>query len=545
LHHHGKFGPLAAAALTCALSGVLVAAAPSFAAEPQWPSSERIANAANDDGNWLSAGKSLSFNRYTKLSQIDPKNVAQLKPRWTFKIDDDGEQESEPIVWHGTMFVSTPHDHVIALDAKTGQKKWEFTYQPSHIISIITNRGVALVDGKVVLGTLDGHLLALDAATGNKLWDVVGVDDPANSWFASAPFVFKDTVIIGASGGDQGNIGQVSGFRLSDGKRMWVWHTVPGPGEPGHETWLGDSWQHGCADVWGGLSIDPQTATLYAAPGNPCPDLIDTNRKGKNLYSDSVVALDIAGSTPKLKWYYQLIGDDTHDADPAMPPVLFTGIVGGKPRALLVQSDKAGDFVILDRVTGALVHRSALVTQKGLDSPPTTSGQLACPNHGGGVEWNGGAYDPATNLFLIPETDECATWTVIGTVPDYIAGQRYQGGAFPRRSNGHGVISAIDVATGTVAWKKDVPFPAQGGMLVTASGLAFTSEVDGVFYALDAKSGKTLWQDTTGSAIVEAPAAYQVDGQEYVAVISGQGGSQKTLQMPTQNKGSFITAYGL
>jgi alcohol dehydrogenase (cytochrome c) len=535
----------AASVFACALSGLIAGSAPAFAAPVQWPTSDQIARAASDESDWLSAGKSLEWNRYTTLKQIDAKNVTQLKPAWTYKIDDDGEQEAAPIVWHGTMFISTPHDHVIALDAKTGVKKWEFSYTPSHMISIITNRGVALVDGKVVLGTLDGRVVALDANTGKQLWNVAGVEDPANTWYASAPSVYGDTVIIGTSGGDQGNVGQVSAFRISDGKRVWVWHNVPRPGEAGHETWPGDSWQHGCADAWAGVSIDVKTGTLFEAPGNPCPDLVDTQRAGANLYSDSVVALDIAHGAPKLKWYYQLIPDDTHDADPAMPPILFTGVVNGHPRDLVAQADKAGDFVILDRATGALVHRSALVTQRGLDGKPTVAGQTACPNHGGGVEWNGGAYDPASNLFLIPATDECATWKIDeGPVP-YTPGQRYQGGAFPRRGGGHGVINAIDVATGTVAWRKDVPFPAQGGMLVTASGLAFTSEVDGVFYALDAKTGTTLWQYATGSAIVDAPSAYQVGGTEYVAVVSGQPGSQNTREMPKQNAGSFITAFAV
>jgi alcohol dehydrogenase (cytochrome c) len=544
LKDQAKAASFVASAFACALSGLIAGSAPAFAAPVQWPTSDQIAKAATDESDWLSAGKSLDWNRYTTLKQIDAANVARLKPAWTYKIDDDGEQEAAPIVWHGTMFVSTPHDHVIALDAKTGQKKWEFSYTPAHVISFATNRGVALVDGKVFVGTLDGRLIALDAQTGAQLWNVPAVDDPVNTWYNSAPYVFNDTVIIGTSGGDQGNIGQISGFRVSDGKRLWVWHNVPAPGEPGHETWPSDSWQHGCADAWGGISIDAKSGTLFEAPGNPCPDQIDANRKGQNLYSDSVVALDIAHGAPKLKWYYQLVNDDTHDTDPAMPPVLFTGAVNGQPRELLAQGDKAGDFVILDRATGALVSKNVLVTQKGLDVAPDPTGKIACPNHGGGVEWNGGAYDPASNLFLIPATDECATWHAQASV-EYLPGHQYAGGPLPRRSGGHGVISAIDVASGKVAWKKDVPFPAQGGALITATGLAFTSELDGVFYALDAKTGKTLWQNATGSAIVDAPSAYQVDGTEYVAVISGQGGNQSTLELPKQNAGSFITAFAL
>jgi alcohol dehydrogenase (cytochrome c) len=508
-----------------------------------WPTSASIEAAAADADNWILPAKTLDYNRVTALTDIDRTNVAALKPLWTFKIADNGEQEAEPIVWHGTMYISTPHDHIIALDAKTGVLKWEVKHEVTHSVGVVTNRGVALVDGKLIMGTMEGHVMAVDATSGKVLWDVQGVDDPLNSAYSMAPFIYRGLAIIGTSGGDFGNIGQVTAFRIADGSKAWVWHAIPGPGEAGHETWPGDSWLHGGADVWGGLSIDPATQTLYVGTGNPGPDLIDTYRKGKNLYSDSIVALDISGAKPAVKWYVQLVADDTHDEDIAMPPQLFAGLVNGVRRQLLMATDKGGDYAIMDRANGAVISRGMLVQNQGMDSPPTATGQVGCPNHGGGVEWNGGAYDAASNLFIIPATDECGVWTSLPSVT-YSAGHPFSGGILPARGGGAGVISAVDVATGKVAWTKDVPMAAEGGALVTATGITFTSALDGHFYALDTRSGKELWSVATGSAIVSPPVAYRVDGKEIVAVISGEAGNQATRETPRSN-GSFITAFAL
>jgi alcohol dehydrogenase (cytochrome c) len=530
--------------LAVALAAALVFMPFHPAGADTWPSSASMEAAAGDADNWILPAKTLDFNRFSTLKDVNRDNVARLKPLWTFKIADDGEQEAAPIVWHGTMYISTPHDHIIALDAKTGAVKWELEHHVTHSVGVITNRGVALVDGKIIMGTMEGHVMAVDATNGNVLWDVQGVDDPANTAYSMAPYIYRGLAIIGTAGGDFGNIGQVTAFRIADGSKAWVWHTIPAPGEAGHDTWPGDSWLHGGADVWGGLSIDPATQTLYVGTGNPGPDLIDTGRKGKNLYSDSIVALDISGAKPALKWYVQLVADDTHDEDIAMPPQLFTGTIAGRRRPLLMASDKGGDYAIIDRPTGKVLARGVLVKNENMDSPPTKSGQVACPNHGGGVEWNGGAYDPGSNLFIIPATDECGVWTALDDV-SYSPGHPYSGGVLPARGGGNGVISAIDVATGKIAWAKPVPMAAEGGALITAGGLTFTSALDGHFYALDTATGNQLWTVATGAPIVAPPVAYTVGGQEVIAVISGEGGNQATRDLPKNTNGSFISAFAL
>jgi alcohol dehydrogenase (cytochrome c) len=539
--------PARSLSIACAVivvTGALVTSPPRIGATDAWPTSASMEAAARDADDWILPARTLDYNRFTPLSDINRQNVASLKPLWTFKIADNGEQEAAPIVWHGMMYISTPHDHIIAIDAATGVKKWELEHHVTHSVGVVTNRGVALVDGKLIMGTMEGHMLAVDATSGNVLWDVAGVDDPSNTSISMAPYIYRGLAIIGTAGGDFGNIGQVTAFHIADGSKAWVWHSIPAPGEAGHDTWPGDSWLHGGGDVWGGLSIDPATQTLYVGTGNPGPDLVDTYRKGANLYSDSIVALDISGAKPTLKWYVQLVKDDTHDEDIAMPPQLFTGTIGGRRRQLIMATDKGGDYAILDRTNGAVIAKGTLVQNQGMDSPPTADGEVGCPNHGGGVEWNGGAYDPSSNLFIIPATDECGIWSSLSDV-NYSPGKPYSGGILPARGGGVGVISAIDVSTGKVAWTKDVPMAAEGGALMTATGLTFTSALDGHFYALDTMSGKELWSVVTGSSIVSPPVAYRAGGKEIIAVISGEAGNQATRDIPRTNDGSFITAYSV
>jgi alcohol dehydrogenase (cytochrome c) len=423
-------------------------------------------------------------------------------------------------------------------------QKWKFSYAP-HVIAFSANRGVALMDGKVYIGTLDGHLIALDANTGAKVWDVVGVHDQTNTFYTMSPVPYKGMLIEGASNGDWGGIGYVTAFDGQTGKRVWEWNTVPGPGEPGHDTWSGDSWKRGGAAVWSGVAIDQATNTLYLDLGNPQPDFLGTTRKGANLYSNSMVALDIS-STPKIKWYYQFIPHDTHDWDPAMPPVLFTGKVNGEEKQLVASGDKGGNFWVLDATSGKLVHHLAVSTQKGQDTDPNVEGNLACPNTNGGVEYNGGSYMPETNTFYVPSVDECGIWKSNGRAT-YIAGQFFIGGTFPALSGPNtGWMNAVDISTGQFAWRKKFTLPAVGGALSLGTGVVFTGELDGTFDAFDAKSGSVLWKYSTGSAILAPPATYTVDNKEYVVVGSGQPGNQTVPEIQkTSAAGSMITAFSL
>jgi mono/diheme cytochrome c family protein len=227
-----------------------------------------------------------------------------------------------------------------------------------------------------------------------------------------------------------------------------------------------------------------------------------------------------------------------------MPPVLFEGKVGGQTRKLVAIGDKAGDFVLLDRLTGAVVHRLAVSRQVGLTTPPSRAGSEACPNHGGGIEWNGGAYDPNSNSFVVPSTEECAVWKITTDHPQYIPGQPYTGGPFPPRHSGTGVLTSIDVDTGELRWRDPLPYPAEGGVLVTSSGLAFTSDVGGNLYAFDIASGHEYWHNFTGSSVVGPISAYSHNGSEYLTVVVGKAGAQQTPNLPP-SQGSRVIAYRL
>jgi mono/diheme cytochrome c family protein len=257
------------------------------------------------------------------------------------------------------------------------------------------------------------------------------------------------------------------------------------------------------------------------------------------------VALKLGSGAPSVAWYYQLLQNDTHDADPAMPPVLFTGTVSGESRSLLAIGDKDGNFAILDRTNGHVVYRMPVSKQQNILGLPTASGTRACPNHGGGVEWNGGSYDPKTNYFFIPSTQECALWkvTTTGAVP-YIPGQPYSAGPLPKRQPATGLVTAIDVAHGRVAWQHAFPYPAQGGVTIVSSGIAFTSDARGRIYALDPRSGRELWHDDTGSSLVDSLSYYRLNGKPYLVTIAGEGGNQKTPNLPP-TQGSRVVAYSL
>lgn len=528
-----------------AFAAVAFAGAPPLVdAATTWPTSDTFTS-AQGLSSWILPAGSYSGNRYADLTAITPSTVKGLKPSWRFKLDDDSPIETSPIIWNGMMYVTSAHDHVYALDAKSGTLKWEFSDSP-HVIAFAANRGVALMDGKVYLGTLDGHMIALDATTGKKVWDVVGVDDTSNSFFSMQPVPYKNMLLMGVSNGDWGGIGAIYAIDPKDGHRMWAWNTVPGPGEPGHDTWAGDSWKRGGAALWSGVAIDPKSDTLYADLGNPQPDFYADSRKGTNLYSDSMVALDISGSAPKLKWYHQFIPTDTHDWDPAMPPVRFTGKVNGQPREMVAAGDKAGNFWLLDANDGKLLSQTAVSHQVGQNTNPDLAGDTACPNTNGGVEYNGGSFDPTTNMFFVPSVDECGLWKKSPTAT-YVAGQFFLGGSFPKLVGPNtGWMNAIDVSTGKFVWRKHQSLPALGGALTTSNGLVFTGMTTGAFDAFDAKTGDVVWSDDTGSPIIAPPIAYSLGGKEYVAVGSGQAGNQLVPEMPkTSPNGSFITAYSL
>jgi alcohol dehydrogenase (cytochrome c) len=503
-----------------------------------FPDAATLQGAVEDSDNWILPGKSYSSNRYTTLRDITPDNVTHLKKAWQTKLADDGQQESALTVWHGIMYLATPHDRILSLDGATGALKWENPNTAQYTILYFVNRGVGVADGKVFVATQDCHVLAADATTGKTVWNVRGCVDTTNSLYSMAAYPYDGKVIVGNGGGDDGTRGYVQAFHATDGSSAWNWETLK------HDTWPDSSWQHGAGAVWSGLSVDPSTHTLFLPVGNPGPDMILTGRKGPDLYTNSIVALDVSTDTPTVKWYSQLLQNDTHDIDPSMAPVLFTGQVSGGSRNLVAIGNKAGELFVFDQGSGQLIHKVVVDNQKGLATAPTLQGVLGCPNHGGGIEFNGVSYDPTTNVIVIPSTNECGMWKITSPTTTYVPGHAYVGGSLPARGNGTGVLTAVDVNTGNVVWRDSLPYPAQGGVTITATGVAFTSDLRGRVYAFDVKTGKELWHDDTGSSIVAPISIYRANGRAYVAVISGQAGAQHTPNLPPSN-GSVVTAYAL
>lgn len=538
---------------TALLAGVVFVALPGLALAQSGPSSDELMASGTDSSNWVLPAGNYSGNRQVSESEISRENADKLKVAWTFKIPDKAPVEASPIIWDGMMYITSSHDDVYALDAKTGEMKWQYNPKPDQLVGFSRNRGVAVYDGKVFIGLINGHMAALDAKTGKELWNKQTVENPENSFYTMQPVPYKGMILLGVSNGDWGGIGNISAFDPKTGERIWKWNSIPGPGEPGHETWSGESWKRGGGAIWSGLSIDPKSDTLYVSVGNPQPDFLGAARAGDNLYTDSMVALDISGDQPKVKWHYQFTPHDTHDWDPAMPPVLFTGNIDGKDVDLAAAGDKAGNFWILNAKTGELVSKTAVSFQYHQDvAPPQEGKNYACPNTNGGVEYNGGAYDPATNTFFVPSTDQCGEWSASNEAR-YIAGQFYLGGSFPKLAGKNsGWFNAINVDGGYPAWRHHLDLPANGGALVMdydggnatdRESLVFSGMLDGMFNVYDGQSGELLWSHDTGASIIAPPATFTSGGNRYVAVASGDPGFLKVPELTREIGPAVLTTF--
>ncbi|HEY6392150.1 MAG TPA: PQQ-binding-like beta-propeller repeat protein, partial [Bryobacteraceae bacterium] len=377
-------------------------------------------------GEWPSYNGNLSGNRHSPLREINTGNVARLAPKWMFPIAASRSLEVTPVVANGVMYV-TAANQAWALDARSGRQIWHYSRPLTKGVigdaGSGINRGVALLGDKVFMVTDHAHLIALSRINGQLLWDSEMADYRQNYGATSAPLVVNDLVISGSSGGDEGARGFIDAYKASTGERAWRFWTMPAPGEPLSETWAGKAIEHGCVDAWLTGTYDPSTNLIYWPTGNPCPDYNGDERKGDNLYANSVVALD--AQTGKLRWYFQFTPHDLHDWDATETPMLVDAEFRGRPRKLLVQANRNGFFYVLDRVTGEFllgepfVHK--LTWANGLDakgrpkvlpdSDPTPQGVKACPSVVGATNWMSTAYNPATRLFYVMALEACDIYT--------------------------------------------------------------------------------------------------------------------------------------
>jgi alcohol dehydrogenase (cytochrome c) len=486
-------------------------------------------NAGSDENDWLLHGRTYDNQRYSPLRQITDENVSSLTPVALVQTGMTASFEATPIVVNGVMYLTTPVvDHkmkILAVNAVTGERLWDVTYNLGafQICCGPVNRGVAVGYGNVYVVTLDDHLLALDAADGHTVWDksIVGSQDGYSETLA--PQIFDGMVIVGSAGGEWALRGFVAAYDAVNGQQRWRWMST----DP--KTYASNSWQSGGGMVWTTPAIDPKLGLLIFSTGNPNPDLDGTIRQGDNLYTDSIVALDVHSG--ELKWYYQEVKHDVWDYDAVSNVVLFDVHRNGKVIPAAAEAGKVGWVFIVDRRTGKLIRKSDpyVMMSKNMFSTPTAEGVDMLPGANGGAEWSPPAYSPQTHYLYIMAMDQLMHFT---TKPAESApGLIRLGSAFTNVAPGaiqDGPFVALDVESGKIAWQYKTPQPLIGGVLATAGNLVFMGEGNGWFDAFNASSGERLWRYNLGAGVNAPPITYQVNGEQYVAVAAG-GNFQMTF----------------
>jgi alcohol dehydrogenase (cytochrome c) len=489
-------------------------------------------------GEWPTYHGHLSGNRHSPLNQIDASNVGRLVPLWTFPVPGAARAlQVTPVVVDGVMYITAVNE-ATALDARTGRQIWRYRRPPTKGVigdaGSGINRGVAVLGERVFMVTDHAHLIALHRLTGHLLWDVEMADYRQHYGSTSAPLVVNDLVIAGVSGGDEGIRGFLDAYRASTGERAWRFWAVPARGEPGSETWTGKALEHGCGATWLTGTYDPETRLLYWPIGNPCPDYNGDERKGDNLYTNSVVALDPGTGT--RRWHYQFTPHDLHDWDATETPMLVDAEFGGRHRKLLVQGNRNGFFYVLDRITGEFLRADPFVKNLtwasgvGADGrpklvpghEPTPTGTRVCPAVAGATNWPSTAFNPDTGLFYLMAAESCNIFTKNSEW--WKQGESFYGGGTRRASveNGGKFLRALDLQTGKIAWETPVEGGIlQSGVMSTAGGLVFYGDGNGAFVAADAKSGTPLWHFRTGQSWKAGPMSYTIDGKQYIAMTAG------------------------
>lgn len=482
------------------------------------------------DTDWLMYNGDYRGQRYSALDQITADNAKKLQVKCVFQVGEIGSFQTGPVVYQGRMYITTPRN-TYALKADTCTKLWEHNYTPKGPEPQPANRGVALYDGKLFRGTTDGHLLALDAATGKLLWDNWVADSAKGYFLSAAPIAANGRVYIGEAGADWGANGHIRAFDANTGQLLWTFNVIPTGKEPGAETWKKGA-EHGGGSIWTSLTLDPPSNLLYVSVGNPAPDFNGGLRPGDNLYTDSVVVLD--ARTGKLAWYAQQIPHDTHDWDTAAAPIVYD-LNDGKYMAV---ANKGGWLYLYDRVTHKLIGKQETTTHLNADKPVSLTGRRDCPGILGGVEWNGPALDPQQQVLYVNSVDWCATYKLGET--RYVEGSLYFGGdaTFDPVKDARGWVRAYDATTSKPLWAKKMPTPMIAAVTPTAGGVLFTGDQNGDFVVLNAKNGDTLYKFRTGGAIAGGVVTYTVDGQQYVAVTSGN--ASRSIWLTTGSPTIFV-----
>jgi len=500
--------------------------------------------AAADTANFLHTNGDYNQQRFYPAKQINTGNVSKLRVAWVFQTDIRESMETSPIVVNGVMYVTTSFSHVYAIDAKTGEQLWHYKHPLGPITTYCcgpNNRGVAVYEDKVYLATLDSKLVALDAKTGNKVWQSDIADPEAGYSETMAPTVVKGKVLIGTNGGEYGIRGFVKAYDAKDGKLLWtfnttpensvgVWATKDATGRDMHRdieaekkklAETGDPYKTLGGGVWQNPSVDLKTNRIYFVVGNPSPDLDGAIRPGDNLYTDSLVSLDL--DTGKYVCHFQYIAHDVWDLD-AVSPTVLVDVKGkdGKVIPGVLHAGKTGHIYVHDRKDCSLIRFSdAMVPQENMWVLPTPNGARMLPGANGGVEWSPIATDPHKSLAYAINLHQPMTYHVEST--PYPKGKLWLGGAFkviPTEAQA-GNITAVDYNSGKIKWQVKTPQPMIGGILATAGNLVFTGEGNGWFRAYDSATGKVLWSFQAGAGVNAPPSSYTLGGKQYIVVAAG------------------------
>jgi alcohol dehydrogenase (cytochrome c) len=487
--------------------------------------------------NWTSYNGDYTGRRFSRLDQINRANVSQLRPAWVFHPGNTQRLEATPVVIRGVMYVTSAND-VFALDARTGRSLWHYSRPVSTGLlddaAAHKSRGVAVWNDLVYSETDDAHLLCLDARSGNLRWDVQYADKVKQYGGTSAPLVVKDEVVVGTSGGDSGVRGFVAAYDATSGKLKWRLWTIPGPGEFGSKSWPGNSYLHGGATTWMPGTYDPALGTLYWTTSNAAPDFSGESRPGDDLYTACVLAID--ADSGKLKWYFQFTPHDLYDYDAQETPVLADVEEKGTLRRLLLQANRNGFFYVLDRTNGKFLRATPFVKKltwaTGVDASgrpvlsgrvPTKQGTQICPGILGATNWFSPSYNPATGFLYVMALENCQVF--FSKPKAFTQGETYYGTGTKTPPDEHSqkILLALSVADGKETWR----YPqagrgsSWGGTLSTAGGLVFFGDDSDSLEAVDAETGKPMWHFNTGQSFSASPMTYAIDGVQYVAICAG------------------------
>jgi alcohol dehydrogenase (cytochrome c) len=522
-----------------------------------------LSAADKDSKNFLHSNMSYAQTRYYPSAQINAANVKNLKPKFVFQTEVLESMETAPIVVDGVMYLTTSYNHVYAIDAVSGKEFWHYKHKMGPVTTYCcgpNNRGVAIQGDKVFMGTLDAKLVALDTKTGKLLWETQIADPEKGYSETMAPVAVDGKVLIGTNGGEYGIRGFVKAYDQADGKELWTFYTIP---EKGHEgVWAvndatgrnmlrdiaaekaqlaksSDFYQTLGGGVWMAPAIDLQTRTAFFVVGNPSPDLYGAERPGDNLYTDSIVAINL--DTGAYKWHYQYVSHDVWDLD-AVSPVILTEAKdkSGKMRKVAIHGGKTGHIYVHDRNTGELIRFSeAMIPQENMWVLPTAQGARMLPGANGGVEWSPMAINPTLRLAYASNLHQPMTYHVEAS--QYPNGKLWLGGAFKTipAEQQWGRLVAVNIDTGKIAWGVKTPQPLMGGVLATAGNLVFNGEGNGKFAAYDAKTGKELWNFNCGAGANAPAVSYTVNGKQYIAVAAG-GNTQLDFK-----RGNSVFVFGL